>query len=1269
MERRWLSRFPPLRLRVPVSGTPIDFFGDPGRIWTIPPEDVCRQATASLRGYVYQLHASAAAWVDLGTDDQLYLEVAEDYAEVLREPCAVDDVLRATQVKDTRETGSVTLNSPDVLDAIEALYRLRVSNPGRQVRLVFLTTSEIGRERRDALPSGVAGLAAWNAAASGESIDEIRAALLQRTLSDGLKAWVAHSSPGQLRTELFGSLTFACGAQDWRSLEASNRRALVALRNEVQATADMAHRAYDAVFRDVVACALGPAPRRLDRAQLRACLERATTIAVPSAVAGRLLGQSAARPSGPVPLEDLRALAEALIDAGAPPSVNLLFPDATAEARAALKRALSAEPRLTEAEPAGSPASATVTGLINRPEQKHLVIGQPGSGKTYTLWHAAKGLLAAETVVPLFLPAGQARNWRELEEMIEETAPGISSSAALQDARVCVLVDGWSEFAMETRTGEKRRALRVLRGTRLVATAKFADVDDVALKRWTLDLLPPDRVARAVATAAPGDPPPPGPVLDLLRLPLLLAIHVLSGARAAATGDLLRQFHEHLARGLPERFTEALAGAVADLSLAGTRSFGRLVYELQARTAPAGLTDPVGMLRSLGTILERGGQAVPVHDLYWSWLAGRGLLDGGGVQRAVGLLQTRESYALAIQAGARATEGDVKATAREDLVLAAALEASRGTERPAPALTDAVACALADPRLAVRNRAALAALEAGRPELLRPALDVLTELHGAGLYPPEWRQALRPATLYGQRRAVAEWLGSPGTGLVLDVIAERGGPEWSPWLEQVAASGRIDWANASAAALGCCRDVPSWVWPHLDTIIASRSWKLRPAADRRVNGALARFVAGEYERLVDTVIPSNSSGWLDLNRVLVGCGDEDVFRLLLDRFASMGARAQELLGFAVVERGSPWVARFQRVALATGGRHHHRLAEQLSLDIDDATARGWIAAGHDEAGWRVLIARHGEAVLPELIAQLPESFAGLHHIPALAHMRWLPSAPETLIDEVWGRLGSPMQPKAMQDVLNAVARVYPVGVPHIVRFIAEQPDALPAFHLRQALLLYEDWRKKIGVGMGVRVAGGVEQPFPEWIALRSAQKRWEEYFTPELLALSPELATDYVVQQLADDDERAAAVIKALGSLATYSARLLDRMLARPALAVLVPDVFADAFDLFPVEAIRRCMASPEIDQNMLLFRLAATANPMHRAVHEDLIRRVLDGSPNLHHLGYIASMLKAYPRDEVLDLLNTAPHLREDQWFWFVRAVEVARGERLINEAGAARR
>lgn len=860
-----------------VSGTPIDVFGDPGRVWNVPPEDVRRQATASLRGYVYQIHASATAWLDLSAEDQLHLEVAEDYAEILRKPSAIDDILRAVQVKDTRESGSVTLNSPDVLEAIEALHRLRASNPGRHVRLVFLTTSEIGRERKDALPSGVPGLAAWTAAASGADVDELRTALLKRTLTNDLRSFVANVTAERLMAELVAPLTFACGAPDWRSVEEGNRRTIVAMRDEVEATADMAHRAYDAVFREVLACALGPPPRRLDRSQLRAHLERATAIAIPSAIAVRHLGARAAHPSGPMQLGELRALARALIDAGAPPSIGLLFPHATAQAQGALARALTGQPRISEVDVGTTPVSAMIGALVERPERRHLVVGQPGSGKTQALWHAARDLLASGTDIPLFLPAGQAGNWRKVEAMVGEVAPGTSLAAALEDARTCVMIDGWSEFATGTKAAEKRRALRVLGNTRLVATARSADTDDAALKKWNLDLLAPDKVARAVSDAAPSVPLPSRPVLKLLRLPLLLSIYVLSSARATAPGELLRQFHDHLARDLPEQFTGVLAGAVAELSLAGTRSFGRLANELRARAVADGPADPVGLLGRLGTILERSGQATPVHDLYWSWLAGQGLLERGYAERAVGLLRTRESYALAIEAGGRASEADVNATVPEDIILAASMDASRSAARPVPALVDAIGRALAAPRLAVRNRAALAALESGRAELLPAVLEVLTEMKRAGLHHSEWAQALRPVFLYGQRGRIADWLGSPGTALILDVIAERGGPEWAPWLEQVAAAGRVEWADAAAAVLGCCPDVPSWVWPHVDTVVGSRPWKLRPAAQRATNRALARYIAVEYERLIDGVVPRGSSGWFDLNRVLVDCGDDGVF--------------------------------------------------------------------------------------------------------------------------------------------------------------------------------------------------------------------------------------------------------------------------------------------------------------------------------------------------------------------------------------------------------
>ena len=44
------------------------------------PDDIARQAVDSLAGYAYQLYQTLSAWLALGPDEFLFVEVAEDYA-------------------------------------------------------------------------------------------------------------------------------------------------------------------------------------------------------------------------------------------------------------------------------------------------------------------------------------------------------------------------------------------------------------------------------------------------------------------------------------------------------------------------------------------------------------------------------------------------------------------------------------------------------------------------------------------------------------------------------------------------------------------------------------------------------------------------------------------------------------------------------------------------------------------------------------------------------------------------------------------------------------------------------------------------------------------------------------------------------------------------------------------------------------------------------------------------------------------------------------
>jgi len=122
----------------------------------VPKADAARQAVDSLRGYAYQVTAAALAWLDVNERGRLFLEVAEDYAVVVR--CAIE----AVQVKDTDASGTITLNTASVRDAVSNFVSLKSSNPDVDVQLRYFTTSKIGTEKAvGERPGGIAGLSYW----------------------------------------------------------------------------------------------------------------------------------------------------------------------------------------------------------------------------------------------------------------------------------------------------------------------------------------------------------------------------------------------------------------------------------------------------------------------------------------------------------------------------------------------------------------------------------------------------------------------------------------------------------------------------------------------------------------------------------------------------------------------------------------------------------------------------------------------------------------------------------------------------------------------------------------------------------------------------------------------------------------------------------------------------------------------------------------------------------------------------------------------------
>ena len=171
-----------------------------------PTGDTRREAVASLRGYAYQIYSSALAWLSLGDQEALYLEVAEDYATLAQ------GALQATQVKDDAASGRLTIRSTGVQTAIDGFVALVHRNPHLKVTLRYLTTTEIGRERANEDRVGdQPALALWRSVAAGADASDLRRILLKLPLADATRAFIQQRDDEHLRRDLLRRIHWECG--------------------------------------------------------------------------------------------------------------------------------------------------------------------------------------------------------------------------------------------------------------------------------------------------------------------------------------------------------------------------------------------------------------------------------------------------------------------------------------------------------------------------------------------------------------------------------------------------------------------------------------------------------------------------------------------------------------------------------------------------------------------------------------------------------------------------------------------------------------------------------------------------------------------------------------------------------------------------------------------------------------------------------------------------------------------------------------------------
>lgn len=272
--------------------------------------DTARAAVDCLGGYAYQIYASALAWATLAEDEVLHLEVAEDFA------ISTSDALEAVQVK--RTEASVTSNSAGIISALEAFASITEDNPNRTVSLRYLTTSEIGREKkREDRVGEEPFLVAWANLRNNGDLSPLRKRLMAIELSPAAKRFYAQLSDEDFRPRVLRRLSFDCGEAEFVGLKAKLEEALIELGSRRQALSQDSLRVRSAIIERVLLTASEKGGRELKRPELFRIFDEQVSTSVPLSLVRSLLAAKAvgAGESNASTLGAIRPVIENLIGA------------------------------------------------------------------------------------------------------------------------------------------------------------------------------------------------------------------------------------------------------------------------------------------------------------------------------------------------------------------------------------------------------------------------------------------------------------------------------------------------------------------------------------------------------------------------------------------------------------------------------------------------------------------------------------------------------------------------------------------------------------------------------------------------------------------------------------------------------------------------------------------------------------------------------------------------------------------------------------------
>jgi len=254
-------------------------------------QDPGRDASAAIRGFLYQVRTTVLRWLDLDNQTVLFCECGEDVNHVrgLLDSGGQAGAARQLLEQVKHRARRVTLRSPEVLEALANFHDTRTANAGLPVRFRYTTNAVAGQEQGVLFPEGLTGIEAWERVAQGTldaraieaTVEAFRGIVRQATAParsrrasqkfEAFREFVVSASLQELRSFL-GIVEWSLGQPEHDLLPQDIEKRIV---ESGFASPAMAKRAADKLTVIALDTLAARGLKRLDRARLLAALEDA----------------------------------------------------------------------------------------------------------------------------------------------------------------------------------------------------------------------------------------------------------------------------------------------------------------------------------------------------------------------------------------------------------------------------------------------------------------------------------------------------------------------------------------------------------------------------------------------------------------------------------------------------------------------------------------------------------------------------------------------------------------------------------------------------------------------------------------------------------------------------------------------------------------------------------------------------------------------------------------------------------------------------------